>query len=190
MEVMTEQGVAGLSLADIARRMGMRSQSLYQYFSSRMGIYDALFERANRELNEAAGVMIAGAPTTAQSLQDGVEAMIRWSMENQVLAQLIFWRTVPGFEPSPAAYAPALQSWQLGLDRLTNLVEAGELRPEAATDEGMRLLIILIAGVVSQQMANEPSANYENGAFTSMTHTVFQLFLQHYAPRKRPETSN
>ena len=49
IEVMTAEGVAALSLSEVARRMGMRPPSLYQYFPSRMAIYDALFERAAQQ---------------------------------------------------------------------------------------------------------------------------------------------
>src|ERR1700757_5191668 len=44
-EVMTEQGVNGLSLAEVARRLGVQPPSLYKYFPSLMAIYDAIFQR-------------------------------------------------------------------------------------------------------------------------------------------------
>src|SRR3954451_2825508 len=47
--VMTEEGVAGLSLAEGARRLGVQPPSLYKYFPSLMAVYDALFERSALE---------------------------------------------------------------------------------------------------------------------------------------------
>ena len=44
-EVMTEEGVNGLSLAEVARRLGVQPPSLYKYFPSLMAVYDALFRR-------------------------------------------------------------------------------------------------------------------------------------------------
>ena len=41
--VMTEEGVNGLSLAEVARRLGVQPPSLYKYFPSLMSVYDALF---------------------------------------------------------------------------------------------------------------------------------------------------
>ncbi|MEU0837731.1 helix-turn-helix domain-containing protein, partial [Streptomyces sp. NPDC005969] len=52
VEVMAEEGVAALSLAEVARRVGMRPPSLYQYFPSKMAVYDALFERGMRQAVE------------------------------------------------------------------------------------------------------------------------------------------
>src|SRR3954464_1023194 len=43
--IMAEEGVAGLSLGEIARRMGIRTPSLYVYFPSKHALYDALFAR-------------------------------------------------------------------------------------------------------------------------------------------------
>src|SRR5450756_1910018 len=50
VELMAEQGAAGLSLGEVARRMGMRTPSLYSYFDSKNALYDAIFERGWREL--------------------------------------------------------------------------------------------------------------------------------------------
>ena len=47
-EIMAEQGVAGLSVGEVARRMGIRPPSLYGYFPSKNALYDALFERGAR----------------------------------------------------------------------------------------------------------------------------------------------
>src|SRR6476469_9107136 len=44
-EIMAEQGVAGLSVGDVARRINIRPPSLYVYFPSKHALYDALFAR-------------------------------------------------------------------------------------------------------------------------------------------------
>ena len=41
--VMREQGVAALSLREVARRVKLQAPSLYAYFPSKMALYDALF---------------------------------------------------------------------------------------------------------------------------------------------------
>src|SRR6266704_5478097 len=43
--IMEEAGVGGLSMSEIARRLGMRQPSLYKYFPSLHAVYDALFAR-------------------------------------------------------------------------------------------------------------------------------------------------
>src|ERR1700741_2662834 len=46
--VMTEEGVNGLSLSEVARRLGVQPPSLYKYFPSLHAVYDALFARGQR----------------------------------------------------------------------------------------------------------------------------------------------
>src|SRR4051812_49526103 len=48
--VMADQGVAGLTLGEVARRMGIRPPSLYVYFDGKHALYDALYERGWRQL--------------------------------------------------------------------------------------------------------------------------------------------
>src|SRR5579871_1948053 len=62
-DVMTEEGVNGLSLAEVARRLGVQPPSLYKYFPSLMAIYDALFLQGQVDnLAEMRGAMADAAP--------------------------------------------------------------------------------------------------------------------------------
>jgi AcrR family transcriptional regulator len=183
IEVMAEDGVAALSLAEVARRMGMRPPSLYQYFPSKLAVYDALFERGACQtlaILESYQSRIAEDPLAG--LAAAQAAWNEWVMANPVLAQLLYWRPVPGFEPSPKAYQPALQLQDLGWAALQAAVDAGQLARAAASEEGGALYTILMAGVISQQLANEPAATAATGRFTRLTPTVLDMFVRYYAP--------
>src|SRR5438067_7656961 len=60
IDVMTEQGVGGLSLGEIARRMGIRTPSLYVYFDSKHAVYDAVFAHGWRAIHEEIAPFYAG----------------------------------------------------------------------------------------------------------------------------------
>ena len=186
VELMESDGVAALSLSAIARRLGMQPPSLYQYFPSRMAIYDALFKRSAELFRDVRREAQASA-TTEDQLELGLISVIawsRWCMDNQVLAQLLFWRTVPGFEPSPAAFAPAQDASQDLREHLQKTVDAGLLHPDAASDEGIALYTSITSGVLSQQLANEPGASFEEGRFTRLLPTVLEMFYQRYTPTR------
>ena len=51
-ELCRAQGLAGLALRDVARKIGMQPPSLYWYFDSKQSIYDAMFAQGNRQLLE------------------------------------------------------------------------------------------------------------------------------------------
>lgn len=63
MDVMGEHGVAGLSLGEVSRRVGIRPPSLYVYFPSKHAVYDELFARGWGLLN----AILAGLPEPEES---------------------------------------------------------------------------------------------------------------------------
>src|SRR6202163_4274225 len=155
-EVMTEEGVNGLSLAEVARRLGVQPPSIYKYFPSLMAVYDALFLRGQLEHLAVMREAIADAQPGMVALTTGLEASGRWALAHRATAQLLFWRPVPSFEPSPEAFAPSVEMVALERAALADAVAAGQLGPGADSDEAVYLVSTLIAGVLSQAMANEP----------------------------------
>src|SRR5437870_9135304 len=49
-QLVRAEGLAALSLRDLARKVGMQAPSLYSYFDSKHAIYDAMFLQGNLEL--------------------------------------------------------------------------------------------------------------------------------------------
>jgi AcrR family transcriptional regulator len=187
IQVMAEEGVAGLSLSEVARRMGIQPPSLYKYFPSKLALYDALFQRGAREnlatFRAAAAQAAARAEPGWAALLAGIEASMRLGLDHQVVAQLLNWRPVPGFEPSPAAFAPSIEFVEEVRRLLQAAVDRGELHPDAASEDGAALLSVLGAGVMSQQLANQPRASWEQGRFTRLTPRVLELFRCAYPPQ-------
>jgi AcrR family transcriptional regulator len=184
LRLMEAEGVAALSLSAVAREVGMQPPSLYQYFASKMAIYDALFRRGAEQFLAARREAARTADTDDLLELDLIylTAVSRWAMANPVYSQLLFWRTVPGFEPSPEAFAPALEVMQELRDHLCAAVDAGRLHPDAATEDGVALYTSMMAGVLSQQLANEPDATFEQGRFTRLLPVVLEMFHQRFAP--------
>ena len=186
VDVMTEQGVGALTLSEVARRLGMRAPSLYKYFPAGLhGLYDALFARGVHEADAASARAAQELPPGAARLRAGGRGYLRWAVSNPGLAQLLHWRVVPGFEPSPEVMALSHRSVQAMVDELQEAVDAGELRPEALDDEAVRTWTVLLSGLMTQQMANEPHALFDDGRFTRLTDSVLDLWLERYATHPR-----
>jgi AcrR family transcriptional regulator len=181
-DVMTEEGVNGLSLAEVARRLGVQPPSIYKYFPSLMAVYDALFLRGQAEHLAVMRQAMAGADPGLPTLIRGLEAGGRWALANRALAQLLFWRPVPSFEPSTAAFAVSVEMVALQRAALADAVAAGQLGPEADSDAAVDLVSTLIAGVVGQAMANEPELPWGEGRFTPQFPRVMELFAAAYPP--------
>lgn len=187
IDVMAEEGVAALSLSEVARRMGIRPPSLYKYFPSRLAVYDALFQQGWQQTLAAFQAGVATAEPGLPALAEGLRELGRHAMAHQVLAQLIAWRPVPGFRPTPEAFAPS-QELVAEVGQVVNgAVELGQLHPDAASDEGLALLSALMAGVMTQQLANEPDAGFDDGRFTRLLPAVLEMFARTYpGPAGRP----
>ena len=180
LDVMEEEGVNGLSLAEVARRLGVQPPSLYKYYPSLLALYDALFRRGQEEHLEVLRSAMADADPGIAALIAGLEASGRWAIANRALAQLLFWRPVPSFEPSPEAFAPSLEMIALQRTELANAVAARELGPEADSDEAVFLLSTLIVGVLSQHFSNEPGLEWGQGRFTPLFPRLMRLLTAAY----------
>ncbi|MDQ1448927.1 MAG: hypothetical protein QOC79_1898 [Actinomycetota bacterium] len=181
--VMTEEGVNGLSLSEVARRLGVQPPSIYKYFPSLMAVYDALFDRGQRANLDVMRAAMAGARPGLDALTRGLEASGRWSLANRALAQLLFWRPVPSFEPTPESMEPSQEMVALQRAALADAVRSRELGPDADSEDALYLVSTLISGVLSQAFANEPALSWGEGRFTPVFPKLMELLPALYPPR-------
>ncbi|AIY03307.1 hypothetical protein ART_3708 [Arthrobacter sp. PAMC 25486] len=177
--------MAGMSLSAVARAVGMKPPSLYEYFPSKLALYDALFAHGAAQL--LAAVNTAGnhprhMDDPVAALFAGARAYVAWSLAHPVSAQLLNWRPVPGFQPSAGAFAPSLAMVAQTRALLALAVGRGRLTPAATTDEALLLFTSVIAGVVSQQLANEPHANPAEGRYSRLLEPALTMWLAYYTP--------
>jgi AcrR family transcriptional regulator len=182
VDVMAEYGVAGLSLGEVARRMGIRTPSLYVYFDSKHALYDAVFERGAQLFLEAVDRADDEEHDLVELLTAAGQAAVRWAVEHPTYSQLLFWRPVPGFAPSPRAYAPAVEVATRSTSRLAELQKRGLIRAEVDPQDVFRDWTILTAGVISQQLSNGPDESFDAGAFTQRLPVLAAMFAAHYGP--------
>jgi AcrR family transcriptional regulator len=182
VEVMAHQGVAGLTLGEVARRMGIRPPSLYVYFDGKNALYDALFERGWRQLLATMRAVRAEGPgrSAVGDLLANETTFVRWAVEHPAYAPLMFWRPVPGFVPTARAYAPALELAALSREFLGELRDRGLFPPDTDLDLAFRTLTVVVSGVISQQLANAPGEAFETGAFTATLPEVLAMWLGHH----------
>src|SRR4029077_4294484 len=87
---------------------------------------------------------------------------------------------VPSFEPSPEAFAPSVEMVALERAALADAVAAGQLGPDADSDEAVYLVSTLITGVLSQAIANEPDLAWGQGRFTPLFPKLMRLLAAAY----------
>ena len=178
--IMAEQGVGGLTVSEMARRMGVRPPSLYKYFSSLHAVYDALFARGVAASEAAVTAALGDLPPGVERLRAGGRAVVEWAVEHPALAQLMYWRPVPGFAPAPETFAASVAASERARDEVAAAVRRGELSPAADSDEALRLLTVVMSGLISQQLANQPGARFAEGVFSRLTDEALSLWLDRY----------
>jgi AcrR family transcriptional regulator len=149
-EMVRADGVAALSLRALAREVGMEPQSLYTYFTSKHDVYDAMFADANRELLERLDRQDWPEEPRAM-LRLGARVFVEFSAEDVERYLLLFQRAIPGFEPSPEAYAIAVDIVETTRTRFA----AAGLTDPAAFD----LWTAVMTGLAAQQTANDPGGD-------------------------------
>jgi AcrR family transcriptional regulator len=144
-------GIAGLSLRELAGEVGMRAPSLYTYFDSKAAIYDAMFAQGYRELDAMQADLALDPDDPVGTLERSIEAFVDFCGASVARFQLMFTRAVPGWEPSPEAYAVSVASYERSIDDL------GQLGVEEPRH--LDLMTALFSGLASQQVANDPGGD-------------------------------
>ncbi len=151
-EVAREKGLADLTLRDVATRIGMRAPSLYSYFASKNAIYDAMFGQA---WTDYIAVVDAMEPTLHESPREALKQMgqnfFDYAVADPARHQLMNQRTIPGFEPSPESYAPAVE--------VADRARAHFARYGISGPEKFDLFTALIGGLINAQLANDPGGD-------------------------------
>lgn len=144
-----EKGLVKLTLRDVAARVGMQAPSLYSHFDSKNAIYDAMFGEAWSEYELLALAAEQALPADPRAAIK-VISMLFFDFATADLArhQLMNQRIIPGFEPSPESYAPAVRV----LDHAVGLLAALGI----TSSEDFAIWVALIGGLVNQHHANDP----------------------------------
>ncbi len=94
----------------------MRQPSLYVYFASKNDLYDAMFADGYRQLLD---YLASACPDQRRPARGDLAVfaarLVQFSSDDIVRHQLLFQRTIPGFEPSPQSYALALEFYELAV---------------------------------------------------------------------------
>jgi AcrR family transcriptional regulator len=138
-------------MRDLGERVGMRAQSVYSYFASKHEIFDAMFRDgfqafADHMERAVAAERVAEDPVTAAKA--AAHAYVDFCTSDPARFQLLFQRTIPGFEPSPESYAVSVASYEWMVGQLAAVGVTGQ-------DE-LDLWTATLAGLANQQIANDP----------------------------------
>ena len=124
LAVLAEEGVAGLTTRNVARRSGASVPAVYEVFGDKAGLIREVFFEGFRLLGDA----LATLPPT----DDPLEALERLAtgyrefvLANEVLAQVMFSRPFADFDPTAAEDKAGVKVRKIFVERVQAAVDAG-----------------------------------------------------------------
>jgi AcrR family transcriptional regulator len=173
-----EKGLADLTLRDVGTRVGMRAPSLYSYFDSKNAIYDAMFGQAWTAYLRVLESVLATLPRTPRAgLRKIARTFFDFAVADLARHQLMNQRTIPGFVPSPASYAPAVE--------VLRRARADLARLGVENSSQFDLFTALIGGLIDAQQANDPGGT----RWARLLDQAVDMFADHVGlpgSRRRP----
>lgn len=171
--IMREEGVAALSMQELARRMDMRAPSLYNYFSGKMEIYDALFRLGFHLYNAHLQELMKASRGFRDEVRIALESYMSFALENPELYQLCFERPVPGFVPSQESLAASLAL----LNQFYRQAEQYKngLETDLSGEQIVNVVIAISHGLTAMHLANEPHQPAGQGRFGSLIPVLLSI---------------
>lgn len=171
--IMREQGVAALSMHELAQRMDMRAPSLYHYFASKMDIYDTLFRFGFSLFEDEMEEVLRDAKTWQEYIRNSFEGYLIFANQNPELYQLCFERPVPSFVPSEESLQTSYRMLQQFYQRAEGLKR--NMQTDISAQQMVDLLIAVMHGITAMHMSNEPDLPLGQGRFGSLIPLTMDL---------------
>jgi AcrR family transcriptional regulator len=166
-EIARRDGVAALSLREVAARVGMRAPSLYHYFASKNALYEAMYAQGIQQVAEEVQASPAGRDER-ETLRNRARRFVATAVADPARYELLFHRPVPGFVPAPEYVGFALTV--LGSTR--QLAAAAGI----ASQEAFDLFMATTRGLIAMQIANEPGGD----RWTRLVDEAVDILTAHY----------
>jgi AcrR family transcriptional regulator len=174
--VMREEGVAALNLHEVARRVQLRTPSLYTYFPGKMALYDALYQLGLRLYTERSQQLDHYPTSYWERYRAALVNYMAFAQEYPELYQLVFEHPVPGFVPSEQSQEVGRRLLARTDDILRKAIDSGAIASTIPLSQARDLTLAMQHGLAALHVANEPGLPIGSGRFGSLIDVVVELF--------------
>jgi AcrR family transcriptional regulator len=169
--IVRDRGLAALAIRDLAKQAGITTPTVYSYFESKNAIYDAMFGGAAAEFADTMNQPYDSSDPR-EMLAGGVRRFVDFCRSDVARYQLLFQRTIPDFEPSADAFAPAVSALDLARQQLAL---------NGVTDpRHLDMWTAWTTGLVDQQLSNDPGGD----RWSRLIDEFVAMFLDYCQPTK------
>jgi AcrR family transcriptional regulator len=163
-ELLLSQGVAGLSMRNLAAKVGYSATAIYSYFTDKNAVLRALLDADCAALCRAMDDA-AAEPDPVERVRKMGRAYVEFGLRNPGHYRvLMMTEAVPGvMDDNPRHGDPAQDAYALLRQAVADCIRAGRLRPEFTdTDQLTQLIWAGVHGIVSLylNLGREPWFNW------------------------------
>lgn len=180
--IMREDGVAALTLHGLARRVGMKTPSLYTYFESKDALYDAVFLEGMQAYRARQDALEERSGARLETIEAVVRDYVTFADEAPELFALLFERPVPGFVPSEESMLEAVGLLEDSNRRVQSLIDRGLIRDDLTVEQVRDAVLVVMHGLTSLRRANEPAADLGEGRFGPLLPHLVPMLLAALRP--------
>jgi AcrR family transcriptional regulator len=149
-DILETEGPDALSVRRIAADAKVAPMGVYNHFDSKNGIIDALFMQGFERLREALAT-IADIEDPYEALREGGRRYRALALAHPMAYQLMFLRSVPGYEPTDGAHEVAFRAFDSLVAAVQRAMTAGVIA-EGSPTETAQLIWSSIHGWVSLEL--------------------------------------
>jgi AcrR family transcriptional regulator len=128
--VLAEEGVAGLTTRNVARRAAASVPAVYEVFGDKAGLIRAVFFEGFRMLGDALAAL-PPADDPREALERVAAGYREFVTANPVLAQVMFSRPFADFDPTTAEDKAGVKVRRIFVERVQAAVDAGLMAGDA-----------------------------------------------------------
>ena len=132
IELLREEGVDALTVAEVGRRVGVSSAAPYKHFADRLALLRAIATEGNRRLNATLITATEGTTDPHEAFRRSGVAYIRWAAENPALYRIATdpaYIDYAGPHPDEEVPEPLKGSMDTFWPALSELVRSGGALP-------------------------------------------------------------
>jgi AcrR family transcriptional regulator len=146
LSLITTQGLKGLSVARVARRVGLVPSAVYRHFESKDELLDAVLEMIRERLNANVVQASQGATDAFQILRRLVMAHVRLIRENAGILSVVFSDEVHNGHPERKALVHSII--QGYLKKVAQIVSRGQQQGHIRADADPGTVSVMFLGLI------------------------------------------
>jgi len=146
VQVFSKKGYHHTKMEEIAVAAGIGKGTIYEYFSSKLQLFQEIMEKSLQYYNESVSTERKSQMTVAERIQMITEGHFRFCQQNMELSRIIFWDAeIIDEELKEWFYSKRKEKEEVLQNVIEEGIHRGELRPVDA-----KLVTLMIGGILGQ----------------------------------------